>query len=60
MCDPVFAADGYAYERSQIHWWLQQHNVSPMTRRTLSNDELISAQHIMVEILDKVGSPLVC
>ena len=59
MQDPVFAADGFAYERSQIQWWLKQNNVSPMTRRTLTNDELISAQHVLLEILDKVGCTLV-
>ena len=59
MRDPVFAADGFAYERSQIQWWLIQNKISPMTRRTLPNDELISAQHILDEILENVESLLV-
>ncbi|GMH97132.1 hypothetical protein TrST_g5387 [Triparma strigata] len=35
MEDPVFAADGHSYERSEITAWLINHNTSPMT-----NDEL--------------------
>jgi|Laugresbdmm110sd_1035091.scaffolds.fasta_scaffold00702_5 hypothetical protein len=31
MMDPVFASDGFVYERSNIMDWMMQHTVSPMT-----------------------------
>lgn len=35
MIDPVFAADGYTYEREAIQQWLQTHNMSPKTKLAL-------------------------
>lgn len=40
MVDPVFAADGYTYEREAIAGWLQYHDTSPMTNLPLSNMSL--------------------
>lgn len=35
MDDPVFAADGYTYERSAIATWFQRSDSSPMTREVI-------------------------
>jgi hypothetical protein len=35
MDDPVFAMDGFTYERSAISSWFQRHNTSPMTRAVI-------------------------
>lgn len=40
MEDPVFAADGYTYERMAIASWMQGHNTSPMTNLTLEHKYL--------------------
>ena len=37
MEDPVFAADGYTYEREGIQAWITNHNTSPMTNLPLSH-----------------------
>lgn len=50
MMDPVFAADGFAYERSFIEAWLSQRTWSPLTRRPLRNLDLIPASTIVHEI----------
>lgn len=41
MEDPVVAADGHSYERSQISQWLHDHDTSPMTGQTLSDVVLV-------------------
>jgi hypothetical protein len=35
MTDPVFAEDGYTYERSNIIKWLNENGTSPMTRKKI-------------------------
>ena len=40
MRDPVFAADGYTYERTEIEKWLKQHNTSPSTGEELIHLDL--------------------
>lgn len=50
MKDPVFASDGFAYERSQISSWLDQRQTSPITGKKLRNDELVPAVQLLAEI----------
>ncbi len=40
MTDPVIDADGHTYEREAIVQWLRIHSTSPMTRRSMTIDEL--------------------
>tara|TARA_B110000285_G_scaffold19019_1_gene18442 strand:- start:4373 stop:6382 length:2010 start_codon:yes stop_codon:yes gene_type:complete len=40
MTDPVVDADGHTYEREAIVQWLRVNGTSPMTRRSMSIDEL--------------------
>lgn len=40
MDDPVFAADGYTYERKAIAGWITNHNTSPMTNLALPHTHL--------------------
>ena len=40
MVDPVVDADGHTYEREAIVQWLRVHGTSPMTRRSMTIDEL--------------------
>lgn len=40
MEDPVFATDGFTYERNAIAGWLAGHNTSPMTNLPLNRAEL--------------------
>ena len=41
MRDPVMAADGYTYEREEIHNWLSQNNRSPMTNLEMPSKDLL-------------------
>eukprot|EP00960_Hanusia_phi_P075963 768491-Hanusia_phi.AAC.3 len=38
MEDPVFAADGFIYDRKYIECWLNEHQVSPMSNQPLLKD----------------------
>lgn len=40
MTDPVVDGDGHTYEREAIVQWLRVHHTSPMTRRSMTIDEL--------------------
>eukprot|EP00879_Flechtneria_rotunda_P018522 GHRR01019435.1.p1 GENE.GHRR01019435.1~~GHRR01019435.1.p1 ORF type:complete len:420 (+),score=137.92 GHRR01019435.1:571-1830(+) len=40
MDDPVFAADGYTYERVAIAGWIEHHDTSPMTNLPLAHTGL--------------------
>ena len=40
MEQPVFASDGYVYEKSAIERWFQGHNTSPMTNKRLTDLKL--------------------
>jgi hypothetical protein len=40
MDDPVFAADGYTYEREAIAGWIAHHSTSPMTNLPLAHSGL--------------------
>jgi hypothetical protein len=40
MSDPVFASDGYTYEREAIAAWITTHNTSPMTNLPLLHPHL--------------------
>ena len=37
MNDPVFASDGFVYERSNITDWMMRHTVSPMTHQPFAH-----------------------
>lgn len=50
MTDPVYAADGFAYEKTVIKKWLEQSSLSPMTRRKLSNNDLVPALSLKQDI----------
>lgn len=39
--DPVFAADGFTYERSAIQNWLAKSATSPMTNEPLEHTMLV-------------------
>eukprot|EP00210_Caulerpa_lentillifera_P009126 g8700.t1 len=58
MKDPVFASDGFAYERSQISSWLAQSGTSPITGKKLRNNELVPAVHLLVEMVKDSLDPL--
>jgi hypothetical protein len=40
MEEPVFAADGYSYEREAISGWIESHSTSPMTNLPLAHTNL--------------------
>lgn len=40
MSDPVFASDGFTYEREAIAGWIASHNTSPMTNLPLAHPHL--------------------
>eukprot|EP01052_Picozoa_sp_SAG31_P004895 SAG31_NODE_208_length_20313_cov_6.143119_12_plen_1566_part_00 len=50
MCDPVFAADGYTYERAAIMEWLEGHSSSPMTGVTLTSRTLTPNRNLKSQI----------
>ena len=52
MRDPVFAADGFTYERVSIEEWFQTHNTSPMTGGPLVNKNLIPNHNLRSAIED--------
>ena len=41
MVDPVIAGDGYSYERTAIHHWLQGSSLSPVTGDKLPHTRLV-------------------
>lgn len=41
LVDPVFAADGFTYERSAIEDWISRKGTSPMTNEPLPHLGLI-------------------
>ena len=41
MRDPVAAADGFTYERTNIEQWLRGHGTSPMTNKALPGRNLV-------------------
>jgi len=50
MVDPVIAADGHTYERSEIFQWLKQKDVSPLTGAIVEHKELISNFKLKMDI----------
>jgi hypothetical protein len=50
MENPVFAADGYTYERRRIEEWLKHSNLSPVTQEPLVNNSLVSNHQLHGEI----------
>eukprot|EP00210_Caulerpa_lentillifera_P009480 g9040.t1 len=54
MKDPVFASDGFIYDRSQITYWLTQRNTSPITGKPLKNEDLVPAVHIVKEMVQRL------
>ena len=52
MIDPVFAADGYTYEREAIEQWLQTHDTSPKTNIKLKHKDLTDNHDKRSDVLD--------
>ena len=52
MEDPVFAADGYTYERVAIETWLKNHNTSPNTNQPLAHKNLVPNHNLRSMILE--------
>jgi len=50
MVDPVIAADGHTYERSEISRWLQNKDISPLSRTKMANKKLIPNSKLKQEI----------
>ncbi|KAH3743262.1 Ras subfamily protein [Pelomyxa schiedti] len=50
MQDPVIAADGHTYERSDLLVWLSRHDASPVTGVTLANKELAPNEKLRAQI----------
>uniref|UniRef100_A0A182Y145 Uncharacterized protein n=1 Tax=Anopheles stephensi TaxID=30069 RepID=A0A182Y145_ANOST len=57
MKDPVYAEDGFTYERSAIkEWFGREKAVSPMTNLELSTDELVENGKLKQQIEDYMRS----
>ncbi|EDO63689.1 AGAP005577-PA [Anopheles gambiae str. PEST] len=57
MKDPVYAEDGFTYERSAIReWFSREKAVSPMTNLELSTDELVENGKLKQQIEDYMRS----
>jgi len=50
MTDPVLAPDGYSYERESIVMWLSQNGTSPVTRQTMTVEELVDNTELKAKI----------
>ena len=50
MYDPVFATDGFTYERHAIEEWLKNHKTSPMTNLKLASKTLTPNNSLRSEI----------
>ncbi len=50
MENPVFAADGYTYERRNIEEWMKTSNESPITKEILANQNLVPNHQLHGEI----------
>ena len=50
MEHPVFAADGYTYERRNIEEWLKSTNESPITKEVLAHRNLVPNHQLHGEI----------
>uniref|UniRef100_A0A182PHG7 U-box domain-containing protein n=1 Tax=Anopheles epiroticus TaxID=199890 RepID=A0A182PHG7_9DIPT len=57
MKDPVYAEDGFTYERSAIReWFSREKTISPMTNLELSTDELVENGKLKQQIEDYMRS----
>ena len=56
MTDPVVDADGHTYEREAIVQWLRIHSTSPMTRRSMTIDELRPNRAVLDAISELRGT----
>jgi hypothetical protein len=50
MENPVFAADGYTYERRNIEEWMKSTNESPITKELLPHQNLVPNHQLHGEI----------
>eukprot|EP00293_Proteomonas_sulcata_P001020 CAMPEP_0184328596 /NCGR_PEP_ID=MMETSP1049-20130417/143705_1 /TAXON_ID=77928 /ORGANISM="Proteomonas sulcata, Strain CCMP704" /LENGTH=268 /DNA_ID=CAMNT_0026650915 /DNA_START=983 /DNA_END=1789 /DNA_ORIENTATION=+ len=50
MEDPVFASDGYSYERKSIQKWMNEHSTSPSTGEALPSKDLIANHQLRSQI----------
>jgi len=51
MEDPVFAADGWSYEREAIAQWLTKHATSPVTSAPLAHNRLVPNHQLKAQII---------
>lgn len=58
--DPVIAADGFTYERRAIKRYLEENDISPLTRKKMKNRKLFSNKLLRFEIQDITGKILKC
>eukprot|EP01025_Chloroclados_australasicus_P032834 TRINITY_DN33361_c0_g1_i1.p1 TRINITY_DN33361_c0_g1~~TRINITY_DN33361_c0_g1_i1.p1 ORF type:complete len:540 (+),score=76.32 TRINITY_DN33361_c0_g1_i1:64-1683(+) len=52
MTDPVFASDGYTYEREAIQGWFKKSNTSPMTNMELESKALVPNHTLRGELME--------
>ena len=52
MDDPVFAMDGFTYERASIEQWFETHDTSPSTSAKMASKELIPNFHLRSAIIE--------
>ena len=52
MHDPVFASDGFTYERSAIEGWLVSHSTSPLTNNQLPSNAVIPNHSLKSAIIE--------
>ncbi|KAK2650288.1 hypothetical protein Ddye_017777 [Dipteronia dyeriana] len=58
MQDPVFAADGYTYEKEALSGWLESgHDTSPMTNLRLSHTDLVPNRALRSAIQEWLQHP---
>ena len=53
LVDPVIAADGHTYERQAMLSYLQQHNVSPVSKKRLASKNVTSNYAIKTLLIDQ-------
>ena len=61
MIDPVFAADGFTYEREAIELWLKGHDTSPRTGQPLESKMLMPnmmARQLIAAWCEQNGVPV--
>jgi hypothetical protein len=63
MSDPVFASDGFTYERRDIEKWMKEHGTSPLTSQPLEHKMLMPnmmARQLIAAWCEQNGLPARC